>query len=76
MHNGNVPKWMEKIKLIKSDWGIGFSEGDSFKEIRARVIRKCRGIFDVSNAKMIVTRGIRKEPDPPFRLLDKICAMI
>lgn len=74
MHNGLVPRWMEKLKIIKKDGGIAFSEGDSFKEIRARIIKKCRGTFDVSNAKMVVTRGIRKEPDPQFSLLDKISA--
>lgn len=75
-HGGLVPKLWRKFKIVKGDWGIIASEGDTFKESTLRKYDKCRGIHNIFNGKLIISEGITKwcQPNPLFGLIDLICA--
>lgn len=76
MHDGLIPRFIQRIGLIRGDKGIGISEVDAIKDFRIRVVEKCRGIYDILNAKMVVTRGIRKWAANNLlcNQVDKICS--
>ncbi len=76
MHDGLMPRFIQKLGLVKDDHGFMASEGDSLKEVTFRAVDKCRGIHNIKSAKLIITRGIVKwcQPNPIFGLIDKICA--
>ncbi len=76
MHDGLMPRFVQKLGLVKDDHGLMASEGDSLKEVTFGKVDKCRGLHNIKNAKLIVTRGIVKwcQPNPLFGLIDKICA--
>ena len=64
-------------KIIQSslnDTGIDVSDGKNFLYYKVSKTNKCRGEFDVLNAKMIVNRGYRKfsHTSPVFGMLDKV----
>lgn len=76
MHDGYIPKIIQKLGLVKFDKGIRVNEGDSIKDTTIGIINKCRGKHIVLNSTMIVTMGIRKlsHNNFIFNKLDKLCA--
>lgn len=70
-HDGYMPKI---IQGILDDTGIDVSDGKRVTDYIVTKTDKCRGEFDVLNAKMIVNRGYRKfsHTSPIFGMLDKI----
>ncbi len=63
MHDGNIPRWMQKIGIIKGDKGIAAIEGQSLKNT-FWIVKYCRGIINVFNAKAIISRGVTKWSQP------------
>lgn len=72
-HDGYMPK---AIQCVLSDVGLDVSDGKRVFDYIVSKTDKCRGKFDVLNAKMIVNRGYRKfsHTSPVFGLLDKVSA--
>lgn len=70
-HDGYVPKMFQ---CYLKDEGIDVSDGKTVFDYIVSKTSKCRGEFDVLNAKMIVNRGYRKfsHTNPLFGLLDKV----
>lgn len=70
-HDGYMPKI---IQSSLNDTGIDVSDGKNFLYYKVSKTNKCRGEFDVLNAKMIVNRGYRKfsHTSPVFGMLDKV----
>lgn len=70
-HDGYMPKI---IQGSLDDIGIDVSDGKTVFDYIVSKTSKCRGKFDVLNAKMIVNRGYRKfsHTSPVFGLLDKM----
>lgn len=58
-HDGYIPKFMQKF-CPDDDIGIDISDGKNVFEYIISRTDKCRGEFDVLNAKMFVNRGYRK----------------
>lgn len=85
MHNGLVPRRLEKLKIFKNEKGLLASEsynntskdGSILKhKARLRIAEYCRGIHDIFNGKMIISRGITKwcQPNFVFGIVDYICS--
>lgn len=70
-HDGYMPKI---VQSSLNDTGIDVSDGKNFLYYKVSKTNKCRGEFDVLNAKMIVNRGYRKfsHTSPVFGMLDKV----
>lgn len=70
-HDGYVPKMLQ---CYLKDEGIDVSDGKTVFDYIVSKTSKCRGEFDVLNAKMIVNRGYRKfsHTNPLFGFLDKV----
>lgn len=70
-HDGYMPKI---VQSSLNDTGIDVSDGKNFLYYKVSKTNKCRGEFDVLNAKMIVNRGYRKfsHTSPVFGILDKV----
>lgn len=70
-HDGYMPKI---IQGALRDIGIDVSDGKNVFDYIVSKTDKCRGEFDVLNAKMIVNRGYRKfsHTSPIFGILDKV----
>ena len=77
MHDGYIPKVIQRIFNIKSDKGFRVNEGGTLKDSNIRFVDKCRGEHKVLNATMVISRGVRKFTDNNilFNLIDKVCAM-
>ena len=58
MHDGFIPKPLQS-KIIGSK-GLEFSDSDSILESRIGINSNCRGMHSIENAKIIITRGLRK----------------
>ena len=73
-HDGYIPKIIQKSGIVCSDVGIDVSDGKNVFDYVVSRTSKCRGEFDVLNAKMIVNRGYRKfsHKSPVFAMLDKV----
>lgn len=74
LHDGLIPRFLQKLGIVKDDNGICASEGETlFKGSTIRKINKCRGSFDLYNGKLIVSRGINKwaHPNPFFAFIDR-----
>jgi predicted MPP superfamily phosphohydrolase len=65
MHDGNIPHWIQKIGIVRGDIGIAAFEGQSFKNTFC-IVRYCRGVINVFNAKAIISRGVIKWSQPNF----------
>lgn len=73
-HDGYVPKIIQRSGIVFGDAGIDVSDGKNVFDYIVSRTSKCRGEFDVLNAKMIVNRGYRKfsHKSPVFAMLDKV----
>lgn len=73
-HDGYIPKSLQNSFIVSDDFGIDVSDGKNVFDYYVSKTIKCRGMFDVLNAKMIVNRGYRKfsHTNPIFGLLDKV----
>ena len=73
-HDGYIPKIVQKCGIVCSDVGVDVSDGKNVLDYIVSRTDKCRGEFDVLNAKMIVNRGYRKfsHKSPVFAMLDKV----
>lgn len=73
-HDGYIPKIIQRSGIVCGDVGIDVSDGKNVFDYIVSRTSKCRGEFDVLNAKMIVNRGYRKfsHKSPVFAMLDKV----
>lgn len=76
MHDGLIPKWWQRLGIVKGDKGIMASEGSGIKEASLRTSGFCRGVHQIYNGKLVITRGVTKwcQPNPVFATIDKCCA--
>ncbi len=75
-HGGLIPKYLQKLKIVRNNWGVMASEGDTLKESALRKYDKCRGIHNIFNGKLIISEGITKwcQPNIIFGAIDLMCA--
>lgn len=75
MHDGLIPKYVRKIGLFKGDKGLMAIEGESLRNTFGKV-RYCRGIHNVLNAKMVITKGVNKwcQPNLVFSTIGRLVA--
>jgi predicted MPP superfamily phosphohydrolase len=73
-HDGYIPKWIQYLIFKDSDIGIDVSDGERKKDYIISIVDKCRGIHNVMDSNMIVTRGLRKysHDNVIFGTLDKL----
>lgn len=72
-HDGLTPRFLQKL-IVKKDKGICASEGETlFKNSTIRIVNKCRGIHELYNGKLIISRGVRKwcHPNSFFAFVDR-----
>lgn len=76
-HDGLVPRFLQKIGVGKNDMGYTIAvEENNISKLELRTLPYCRGMHNVGNSKLIITRGLRKwvEDSRFFDALDSVCA--
>jgi len=75
MHDGLLPRHWQKLGVIKGDKGICASEGKTLLNgSTIRIASRCRGVHNLFNGKLIISRGLAKwpHPNPLYSSIDKL----